>query len=94
MTWSPRTFTTRGDANPDPDPYDVKQGSVIGTERFVVPAALSAVITSMERSTFFLLGVGCIALFVAWETVEALRRRARAKAALPGHGPAPEGTAP
>lgn len=93
MTWSPRTFTTQGDANPEPDPYDVKQGSVIGTERFVVPAALSAVITSMERSTFFLLGVGCIALFIAWESVEALRRRARTKAAPSAHTPAAEGTA-
>jgi len=84
--YAPRTFYTKGDANPEPDQYSVPEGAVLGTVRFTVPPPLGLVATHVSRTTMFFVGVSCVLIFIAWEAAERILagRRSGSKAPVPG----------
>ncbi len=80
IQYSPRTYYTKGDANPIADQTTTPQAALIGEVQFVVPWPFNLAVTAFNRATLMWLGTAAIAAFVAWEGADALRRALRKRA--------------
>jgi hypothetical protein len=85
---SPRSFITKGDANPSNDPQPVIEEALRGRVIFQVPAMLRFLPGLASQRTLLVVGVGSFiayAVWQAWDVSQSARRR-RAGTAAPQSG--------
>jgi signal peptidase len=78
ITYAPRTFYTKGDANEALDGFTVPQEDLLGVQSFVVPWPFDLFATRLTHDALLILGATSLALFLVWELASVLKeRRAR-----------------
>lgn len=75
MTWSPRTFHTKGDANPTVDATPVEQSRLVGRYEFIVPGVLGFVATQLGGPAMLVVGFGVLGAATVASVADALSKR-------------------
>jgi signal peptidase I len=73
VTYAPRTFYTKGDANATQDAFTVPQEDLLGVQTFTVPWPLNLFATHLTKEALLILGAGAFALFLVWELTGIVR---------------------
>ncbi|HLF70971.1 MAG TPA: signal peptidase I [Dehalococcoidia bacterium] len=81
VTYAPRSFVTKGDANETPDTAVVTQDQLLGEKRFLVPWPLNLIATQVSKSALIAIGGAGLVAFFAWEAFDAISKRRKQRAA-------------
>jgi signal peptidase I len=81
--WSPRTFYTKGDANPERDDWTTSQEKLVGIEKRVVPGLPGLLIRFLNRGLLLQIGLLFLGSFIVWEVIDILKGEKGKKQALP-----------
>jgi len=83
LTDGERVFVTKGDANPTPDPGEVRDVQIRGVLWYAIPFIgwASAAVTGEARAIAILIVVGALFAYAVWMVVSWLRDRHRARRA-------------
>jgi signal peptidase I len=90
---APRSFITKGDANPSNDPRPVTEDQLRGRVVFQVPAMLRFLPGLASQGTLLVVGIGSFVLYAlwqGWDIAKAVRRRRAGTVAIPADAEAGE----